>query len=209
MKYVSLLLLAGAMALPACRSTDPSTLAASSAPVFSTPAPVGPTPNALRASYTDAQVLHTFITANQGEVLTNGIGQERARMDSIRAFSQRMVAEHEQTRQQAVALGQRLGMAPEANALSGQLDAMANATAERLRVFSPVAFDHMHIRSQVGMHELTLALLNNTLIPNARNPELAAMLRQASQVVAGHLDHARMLDRSTMVGGRRLDAPMR
>ncbi len=187
-KIFPVLLLALVAMLPACQTAERALRVASSA--------ANPT------AFSDAEVAHIFLTANLGEVMTSEVGAQRAATEPVRMLSQAMVAHHNQTAQQTEQMAARARISLQPNKVSTHLDNTARATATRLRALSGAAFDRMHMESQVVMHQNTLDLLDHTLIPNARNADLAAMLRQARPVVAQHLDQARALHRQVTVAGR-------
>jgi putative membrane protein len=139
--------------------------------------------------YTDQEILHTFITINQGEVITSRPVDESV-TGPARAFAQRMIQEHSAVIEQAQALADQQDLTPQPNLVSVTLTNSAEGTAERLEDMNgmPLAMEYM--QAQVTMHQNALNMLDHTLIPNAGNSALRGLLQQARQSVAMHLEDA-------------------
>ena len=58
---------------------------------------------------------------------------------------------------------------------------------------SGAAFDRAYIDHEVAYHQQVLDAINNTLIPNAQNAELKALLQQTAPAIEAHLQHAKEL----------------
>jgi putative membrane protein len=61
---------------------------------------------------------------------------------------------------------------------------------------SGAEFDRAYIANKVTYHQTVLDAIDNTLIPNAQNAELRALLEQTRPAVAAHLQHAQELQAS-------------
>jgi putative membrane protein len=73
----------------------------------------------------------------------------------------------------------------------------ANVTA--LSALSGAAFDKAYVDHEVAYHQQVLDAVDKTLIPNAKNAELKALLVKVRPAFVAHLEHARHLQ-STLGG---------
>jgi putative membrane protein len=54
-------------------------------------------------------------------------------------------------------------------------------------------FDKAYIDHEVAYHQQVLDAINSTLLPNAKNPELKALIEKVTPAFQAHLDHAKKL----------------
>jgi putative membrane protein len=118
---------------------------------------------------------------------------ERSTDPRVREFAQTMVRDHRGVNEQAVALATRLGVTPSDNDVSRGLVTDAEAVSTRLSGLSGAEFDRAYMEREVAYHATVLEALDSTLVPNATNDELRALLETARAAVAAHLEHARTL----------------
>jgi putative membrane protein len=67
---------------------------------------------------------------------------------------------------------------------------------EAMRGKKGKAFDKAFIQAQVELHQKTLEKLELSMIPNAQNPQLKAMLEKTKGEVKHHLEMAQKLETS-------------
>ena len=94
---------------------------------------------------------------------------------------------------QALALVKKLKVKPEDNPTSQSLTKQADATRKKLAGLSGAAFDKAYIDNEVAYHRTVNTALSDTLIPNAQNPELKALLQSGLGVFQAHQKHAEEL----------------
>lgn len=154
-----------------------------------TDAPVAPT--LAGAALSDAQILHVFRTANQGEVVTSepiGDGAE----EEVAAYARHMIDKHADVLARIDSLAGVMGVEPQENMVSATLTQVAQGIADRLAgLDDPDHRDMTYMESQVALHKQTLDLLDFVLIPNAQDAALRTMLSQARATVMRHLEQAK------------------
>ena len=147
------------------------------------------------AALDDAEVLHVFITANRGEVMSNQPFVDELQHDEAQAFAREMVAVHSTVLGRAEALR----LVPRNNPISEGMNRMVQERVRQLERMDGAELDRAYVETQVMLHQQTLETLDRMLIPNARNGELRALLVQSRPEVQRHLEHAQQLQRQ--VGG--------
>lgn len=141
----------------------------------------------------DADIMAVTAAANQGEIVTSQLALTRASDPRVRAYAERMLAEHTAALEQQTALAQRLGVTPTENEASRELAVNAAKGVEAMENETGEEFDREYMDWQADSHEDTLQLLDDELIPRAGNAELRAMLVTMRGAVAAHLEEARAI----------------
>lgn len=179
---------AAALMLAACAKTE--------TPPADTSTAAAPPPAAAAPAINDAQIAHIAVTANAIDSAAGELAKQKGTAKTVKDFAQTMITDHSGVNKQAVALATKLNVTPEDNDVSRQLKSGADATAASLNGLSGAAFDKAYIDNEVTYHQAVLDALDKTLIPNAQNAELKALLEKVRPAIAAHLDHAKTLQAS-------------
>ena len=148
------------------------------------------------AAPTDPQIAAIVVTANQVDIDAAKLAESKTRSKDVKAFAQRMVTDHSAVNQAATDLVHRLKVTPEDNAASQSLAQGGQANVAALKQLDGTAFDRAYIDHEVTYHEAVLDALDKTLIPNAQNAELKALLVKVRPAFVAHLEHAKMIQAS-------------
>jgi putative membrane protein len=144
--------------------------------------------------FNDAKIAAVASVSNMSEILPSQLAAQRAQSAQVKQFAQRMIAEHQQLEQQMQQMLKAKGVAPEHNAYSYQQQQNLQPTMRELQSASGAAFDKLYMQHQVASHMSTLHALDTSLIPNAKDPQMRAMLQQkARPAVAGHYTESRRI----------------
>jgi putative membrane protein len=146
---------------------------------------------AYAAGPSDAQIAAIVVTANTVDIDAGKLAQSKSPNKEVRAFAERMVADHSAVNQQATALVQKLRVTPEENDTSKSLKQGGAATLAKLQGLSGAAFDKAYVENEVSYHQTVLDALDKTLIPSADNAELKALLVKVRPAFVAHLEHAK------------------
>jgi len=145
------------------------------------------------AGPTDPQIAAIVVTANQVDIDAGKLAESTAHSKEVKAFAQRMVADHSGVNKAAGDLVQKLGVTPEENATSRSLKQGGDDNLAHLKTLKGAAFDRAYIDHEVAYHESVLDALDKTLIPSAQNAELKALLVKVRPAFVAHLEHAKHL----------------
>ena len=145
------------------------------------------------AAPSDAEIAAIVVAANAVDIDAGKLAQSKTSSKTVRAFAERMVADHTSVNQQAAALVRKLNVTPSENDTSKGLKKDGGATLARLKAMSGKAFDKAYVNNEVAYHQTVLDALDKTLIPNAANAELKALLVKVRPAFVAHLEHARHL----------------
>ena len=142
------------------------------------------------ANPNDAQIAAIVVAANTVDIDAGKLAESKTKNKEVRAFAQRMVADHSGVNKQAVALVQKLHVTPEENDTSKSLTQGGAAARDKLKALSGSAFDKAYVDNEVSYHQTVLDAIDKTLIPSASNAELKALLTKVRPAIAAHLEHA-------------------
>ena len=151
---------------------------------------------AFAQSINDAQIASIVVTANQVDVDAGKLAASKAADPEVKKFANLMVTDHTGVNKQAVALVTKLKVTPQDNDTSKSLKAGGDKNLETLKGLSGPAFDKAYVDHEVAYHQAVLDAVDKTLIPNAQNAELKALLVKVRPAFVAHLEHAKHVQAS-------------
>ena len=188
--------IATAIPVAGCAKTE-KPAADTAAPAAVAPAPDTTKPAAAAApAINDAQIVSIVVTANSVDSAAGKLAEKKGASKAVKDFGKTMVTDHGGVNKQAVALVTKLNVTPEDNETSKQLKAGGDANVAKLKGLSGKEFDKAYIDNEVAYHQAVLDAIDKTLIPNAQNADLKALLEKVRPAVAAHLDMAKKIQSS-------------
>jgi len=145
------------------------------------------------AKPTDPQIAHIAYTAGQLDIEAAKQALQKTKNPQVLAFAQQMVGDHTSVNNQALALVKKLNVTPEDNPTSQTLTKQADVTRNKLSSLDGAAFDKAYVDNEVSYHKSVNSALSGTLIPDAQNPELKALLQSGLTLFEAHQKHAEQL----------------
>jgi putative membrane protein len=142
------------------------------------------------AKLTDPQIAHIAYTAGQIDIQAAQLALKKSKNKDVRAFASDMVRDHTAVNKKALALVKKLGVKPQDNDTSRQLNKQASEKRAQLSKLTGSAFDKAYIDNEVAYHKTVNDALQNTLIPSASNQELKDLLTTGLKIFQGHQQHA-------------------
>ena len=198
-RTLALALLAPTLVVVACKKDSDTDAAATDTTAVVSPPPPPPAaaPNpAAAGTVSDAQIAAIVLAANTVDSTAGEMAQQKGTNAEVKKFGQTMMTDHGGVNKQAVALAGRLHLTPEENPTSTQLTQGGQQSGAQLSGLSGAAFDRAYIDHEVTYHQQVLDAIDKTLIPNAQNAELKALLTQTRPAVAAHLEMAKNLQKT-------------
>lgn len=144
----------------------------------------------------DAQIASIVVTANQVDIDAGKLATSRSTSQEVKAFAQLMVTDHAGVNKAATDLAAKLNVTPEDNPTSQGLKEDGDKNLAHLKTLKGAAFDKAYINREVTYHQQVIDALDKTLIPNATNDELKALLIKVRPAFLAHLEHAKRLQAS-------------
>jgi putative membrane protein len=144
----------------------------------------------------DAQIAAIVVTANQVDIDAGQLAKSKADAKDVRQFAQLMVTDHTGVNTAATDLAHKLNLKPEDNATAQGLKQGGDENLARLKALEGRAFDRAYVDHEVSYHQAVIDALDKTLIPNARNEDLKALMVKVRPAFEAHLQHAQSLQAS-------------
>jgi putative membrane protein len=135
----------------------------------------------------DPRIAAVVDVINTGEIRQAHLALTRSWNPDVRAFARKMIVEHAVMRERQARLLAILGVVPIPNALSARVAADGAAQSAVLRLHRGPTFDILYMHAQIEAHRDVLELLDDQLIPAAREPAFRALLLNARRSVEEHL----------------------
>jgi putative membrane protein len=157
--------------------------------------------NAQGSGPSDPQIVAIVATANQVDIDAGKLAETKTKSKGVKAFAQQMITDHSGVNKAATDLVKKLNVTPEDSATSQNIRQGGDANIAKLKVLSGESFDKSYIDHEVAYHESVLDALDKTLIPDAKNGELKALLVKVRPAFVAHLEHARHLQAELAKGG--------
>src|SRR5436190_3826306 len=143
------------------------------------------------AAPNDAQIAAIVVAANQVDIDAGKLAESKSASKEVKDFAQRMVTDHTGVNKSATELVTKLKVKPEENPTSTSLKKGGEDTRKRLQGLKGADFDKAYIDNEVTYHQTVLDAVDKTLIPNAKNEELKALLVRVRPAFVAHLEHAK------------------
>ncbi len=145
------------------------------------------------AAPTDPEIAAIVVTANQVDIDAGKLAKSRSKNKDVDEFAQLMITDHTGVNKSATELVTRLHVTPEPNPTSESLRKGGDENLAALEKLHGHAFDKAYVDHEVAYHEAVLQAVDKTLIPNAKNAELKALLVKVRPAFVAHLEHAKKL----------------
>ena len=142
---------------------------------------------------TDAQIASIVVTANQVDIDAGKLAAGTSKNADVKAFANMMVTDHTGVNKSATDLAAKLKLTPEDNPTAQSLKKGGEDNLANLKTLSGAAFDKAYVDHEVAYHQQVIDAMDKTLIPNARNAELKALLVKVRPAFVAHLEHAKSL----------------
>jgi len=141
----------------------------------------------------DAQIAAIVVTANQVDIDAGKLAASKGTSPDVKAFGQMMVSDHTGVNKSASDLVTKLGVKPEDNPTAQSIKSGGADNVKNLQQMSGAAFDKAYIDHEIVYHETVLDAMDKTLIPNAQNAELKALLVKVRPAFVAHRDKAKQI----------------
>lgn len=144
----------------------------------------------------DAQIAAIVVAANSVDIDAGKQAKAKTKNKEVKKFAQLMITDHTGVNKQAVALVKKLKVTPEENDTSKSLKQGGADTMAKLDGLKGKEFDKAYVDNEVSYHQTVIDALDKTLIPNAKNEELKALLVKVRPAFVAHLEHAKQMQAS-------------
>ena len=145
---------------------------------------------------TDANIAAIVVGANNIDISAGKIALMRSNNEQVKKFAQTMINDHSAVLKSAVELVTQLGVTPVNNELVASLTKQSQAHEKKLSTLTGKAFDKAYIDHEVLYHQAVIDVIENSLIPAAKNEQLKKALIDVLPAFRAHLKHCQMIQKS-------------
>ena len=142
---------------------------------------------------TEPQIAGIVISANSESVENAVIAREKAKNTEVKMYALTVINEHRAANKAAGELAESLKISPEENETTRTIKQSTQKTRFKLKRLTGAAFDKAYINGEVELHQMMLDLIDQSLIPSAKNPDLKWLLKNDRPLVEAHLERAKEL----------------
>ena len=195
LSFAASLLLAGMMSACNDRTSRDETGAAGSASAGDTAmaADTAPRPTT-PADLSDANIVALLDHANEADSAAGAVAAKKATNPKVKQFAKMMMADHHRLRQQGADLAKKLGVTPQPPAEDPITPLAQQETAALQAAEKGPDFDRTYIQQEITAHQAVLDLAKQAH-ESADNPELKALIEQASPLIENHLKQAQAIEK--------------
>lgn len=136
---------------------------------------------------TDAEIAEIVHTAHMGEIEAARLARLKSKNEDIKKFADMMIKDHEEMDHQNRQIALKNNIIPDESVASRSMMTSASDERSSLETLQGEDFDKAYINQQVATHITVLHDIDNTLLPNAKTPEMQAMLKSARVRITNHL----------------------
>jgi putative membrane protein len=145
------------------------------------------------AVLTDGQILQILAAVDNGEIEQAQVALTKTSNPPVRDFANMMIEQHTASKQHADQLASQTKIIPSPSARANKLQTDGSHMLEKLNAADPSDFDKLYIEAQIDQHKDVLEMLNDKLIPAAKEPMLKQQLTTTQNMVQHHIDRAKQI----------------
>lgn len=142
------------------------------------------------AELNDLGIAHVAYTADSIDIRYAHLALAISKNPVIQEFAKTMIRDHTAVNERALALVEKLDVAPQDNFLSRQLNDQADQLVKEMSRLSGADFDRRYAENELAYHRAVNGLVEGTFIPNIENREVKALFEEALVIFRAHERHA-------------------
>lgn len=144
----------------------------------------------------DAEVLGFVMATNTNEILAAAQAQKKDVSKPVMTYAKMLQTEHAKNSAKAMKLSQSSGVVP---IDTEEVDQLKQDGAKNLAAITPLQgkeFEVAYLTAMVDDHKKVISMIDDQLLPMAKNAQVKAHLKETRDHVAMHLDQAQDLKRN-------------
>lgn len=153
-------------------------------------APGAVSANGNPAELNDLEIAHVAYTADNIDIRYAHLALAISENPAIHEFARTMIRDHTAVNEQALALLDKLGAAPQHNFLSRSLTEDSEALVDEMSRLRGAAFDRRYAENELAYHRAVNDLVENAFIPNIENAEVKTLFETGLEIFRNHERHA-------------------
>jgi putative membrane protein len=144
----------------------------------------------------DGEILQVTHAANLSEIEQGALAESKAKDARVRKLAVMMVRDHNTADAKGNILAKKAGIDLTPSPVSTSLQSDAQEATNALKAKSGADFDALYVDTQVKEHKAVLDLIDQKLVPAAKNAHVKEYLEDVRPKIATHLQHAQELQQA-------------
>lgn len=162
--------------------------------LFTAPGDSPPEPQAEQARrLKDGQIVKIMAVVHTAEIDQARLAEYKTKNAHVSVFAGRMIGHHAQMKRQAEVLLANENIKSSRSSLSVDLSRKTKSILDSLKRARGAEFDSLYAGAQIEQHQIVYDMLDEQLIPDARNSLLVTHLEGVRSTVGEHLREAKTL----------------
>jgi len=137
---------------------------------------------------TDKCFIEMAAIGNKFEAQLSQAAAQQASDQQVKDFAQKMADDHKNAEQQYQQVAEKLGVN-----IPNELPQIKQRKLDAIKSLQGADFDKAYIAHEVAYHQQVLDAIDSTLVPNAKNAELKALIVKVRPAFVGHHEHAKQI----------------
>jgi putative membrane protein len=146
-------------------------------------------------SLSEGQIVGIVNVINQGEMKQAEMALDQLKDESVRNYAETMMKEHREAEAKLASLLGEINATSESSLLQKELDQLGQIMTRHVDNAAPEVVDALFLEVQVLMHQRALKIVEEQLLPQAKQPELKAYLENLRTEIREHLARATNLQK--------------
>jgi putative membrane protein len=134
-----------------------------------------------------------YLMSNDVDLSFARIAYTHAESEEVKAFALRMLTDHTQIVASIRAVSADKDIAPAEDDAARDLRDLSTLQRDSLRALTGRSFDSTYVAMELDRHHAILSMIDDVLLPRARNAEVREMLASSRPIIAAHIAHAEQL----------------
>jgi putative membrane protein len=162
------------------------------------PAPAGKESKAAKAARAlaaanDGRTAAMFLMENDVELSFAKIAFIKTSSEDVKTFARRMLTDHTQMMSGTRAMVAAADLDPADDMSARDLRDASTLQRDSLRELTGRAFDSTYVAMELQRHREMLSIIDNVLLPRARNAQLRDLIASMRPIISAHIAHAQQL----------------
>jgi putative membrane protein len=145
------------------------------------------------AKLDDAAIVGIFDAANDWDIATGKLAEQKATRSDVKAFGAMLARDHAAVQKQGRDLAKKLGVTPTPVAKDFPLLVSHNQTMKNLNSLSGAQFDRAFLEHEVAYHKAVIDAVTQTFLPAISNAEVKAFVEKVAPAFKAHMEAAEQL----------------
>jgi putative membrane protein len=145
---------------------------------------------------TEANIAAILMAADESAVKDAKLAESKSSDPKVQSFAKTVASDHTALEQRAVTWMKDKKIEPVESSPSRGFTARGVKSRGKLETLDAAHFDRSFVVEQIGFDKSLLAALKDIMIPNAKDAQLASLLKTARPQVEAHLKAAQQLESS-------------